>query len=176
MPKLRVITLLASLGLHAQTGVPAARAIASSDDIDHGARLFAANCALCHGPRGTGDRGADLARPRLTRAIDDTAMFQIVHDGISGTEMPANRAMTDHEMWQVIAYVRTLGRTAPEKVAGDAANGAAVFRSKGCMGCHAIGAEGGRLGPPLTEVGDRRGQHISVPPCSIPRRICPMAS
>ena len=156
MRRLRLLTLLASLGLHAQTGVPKADPIVSPGDIGHGARLFAVNCALCHGPKGTGGRGADLARPRLTRAIDDAALFQIVHDGIPCTEMPANRAMTDHEMWQVIAYVRTLGRAAAERVAGDAASGAGVFRSKGCMGCHAIGANGGRMGPPLAEVGERR--------------------
>jgi cytochrome c oxidase cbb3-type subunit III len=156
MRKLRLLTLLASLGLCAQTGVLKTNPLANPGDIDHGARLFTANCALCHGPKGTGGRGADLARPRLTRAIDDTAMFQIIHDGIPGTEMPANRAMTDHEMWQVIAYVRTLGRAAAEKVSGDPASGAAVFRAKGCMGCHAIGAAGGNMGPSLAEAGERR--------------------
>ncbi len=148
--------MLAALGLHAQTRVPKANPIASPGDMDRAARLFAANCALCHGPKGTGGRGADLARPRLTRATDDAALFQIIHDGIPGTEMPANRAMTDHEMWQVIAYVRTLGRAAAEKVSGDATSGAAVFRAKGCLGCHAIGPDGGRMGPPLAEVGQRR--------------------
>lgn len=129
---------------------------ASTDDTDRGARLFAANCALCHGPKGTGGRGADLAQPHLRRATNDAALFQIIHNGIPGTEMPANRAMTGHEMWQVVAFVRTLGRTATEKVPGDAQNGASVFRTAGCLACHAIGTDGGRMGPPLTEVGERR--------------------
>lgn len=141
----------------AQTVAPGAAALPNAGDIERGARLFAVNCALCHGPKGTGGRGAELAKPRLMRVTDDASLFQIIHDGIPGTEMPANRAMTDREMWQVIAFVRTLGRAAGETVAGDAAHGAALLRDKGCMACHAIGADGGRMGPPLTEVGEKRG-------------------
>src|SRR5215467_8597252 len=152
----KLFGLLAALSLHAQTGTPQASPFAKSGDADRGARLFAGNCALCHGPKGSGGRGPDLAQPRLTRASDDAALFQIIHDGILGTEMPANRAMTDHEMWQVIAFVRRLARTPVEPLAGDAARGAALFRSKGCVGCHAIGVEGGRMGPPLADVGERR--------------------
>lgn len=156
MRKLGLLSLLVSTGLMAQPDAPKANPFTSAGDIQRGARLFAANCALCHGPKGAGGRGADLARPRLTRATDDEALFQIVHDGIPGTEMPANRTMTDHETWQVTAYVRTLGRAAGEAVAGNPAHGAALFRDKGCIGCHAIGAEGGRMGPPLSDVGERR--------------------
>lgn len=149
--------LLVCSSLTAQTPAPQANPFASPGDIQHGARLFAVNCSLCHGQKGTGGRGADLTQPRLTRANDDAGLFQIVHDGISGTEMPASRSMTDREMWQVIAYVRTLGRAPAGNIAGDAAHGAALFRDQGCFGCHAIGAEGGRTGPPLAAIGERRG-------------------
>ena len=157
MRKLALLSALVCSGLPAQTEGRGATALPNTGDVDHGARLFAVNCALCHGPKGTGGRGAELAKPRLMRVTDDASLFQVIHDGIPGTEMPANRAMTDREMWQVIAYVRTLGRATGEAVAGDAAHGAALFREKGCIGCHAVGADGGRMGPPLTEVGEKRG-------------------
>lgn len=157
MRKRALSWLVALSPLMAQTPISETNLFTSTEDVGHGARLFAVNCSRCHGPRGTGGRGADLARPQLMRATDDRAVFEIVHDGIPGTEMPSNRTMTDHETWQVIAYIRTLGRWAGEKVAGNAARGASLFRDQGCLGCHAIGTEGGRLGPPLAAIGERRG-------------------
>ena len=146
------------VGVSAQTTeVPKHNPYTASSDVERGARLCAANCAPCHGPKGNGGRGANLARPKLPRAVDDESLFVIIRDGIPNTEMPGAWGMDDHEMWQTAAFVRALGRVAPEQVSGDPAVGAAVFRGKGCLGCHAVGTEGGRLGPPLTEIGDRRG-------------------
>lgn len=144
------------VGLSAQTAIPGQNPLTEPADMQRGARLFGLNCAPCHGPKGDGGRGPNLAQLKLPRANDDTALFQIIHDGIPGTEMPATKSLTDHEMWQVAAYVRTLGRVLREKLPGDPAAGAALFRAKGCFGCHAVGAEGGRMGPPLAEIGERR--------------------
>ncbi len=145
------------MGVSAQTDeVPKNNPYTAASDVERGARLFAANCAPCHGPKGNGGRGANLARPRLPRADDDKALFLVIRDGILNTEMPGAWGMTDHEMWQTAAFVHTLGRVGPEQVPGDPIAGAAVLRSKGCIRCHTIGTEGGRMGPPLTEIGDRR--------------------
>ena len=65
--------------------------------------------------------------------------------------------LDDHEMWQVAAYVRSLGHVAPENVPGDAQAGSRLFRTAGCLGCHQIALEGGRVGPSLTDIGSRRG-------------------
>ncbi len=154
--KFKFLPVLLLVRLGAQTDIPKQNPFTSPGDLARGARLFASNCAPCHGPQGNGGRGANLARPRLARAADDAALFQIIRDGIPNTEMPGAWSMTDHEMWQVAAHVRTLGRVAPETVPGDPAVGRDLFRSKGCAGCHAVGIEGGRLGPPLTELGERR--------------------
>ena len=115
-------------------------------------------CAPCHGPTGDGGRGANLARPKLPRATDDPALFRILSGGIEGTEMPGTWAMSEHELWQTAAFVRTLGRTAvEEQLSGNAARGRELFDGKGkCGGCHMVEGEGGRLGPVLTEVGARR--------------------
>jgi putative heme-binding domain-containing protein len=60
-------------------------------------------------------------------------------------------------MWQVAAFVRSLGRMAAEKVPGDPTSGRRLIESKGgCQRCHSIGGEGGATGPALTEVGSRR--------------------
>lgn len=155
--KISLLSVLVVMGLSAQdTEIPKNNPYAAASDVERGARLFAANCAPCHGPKGNGGRGANLARPRLPRAADDQALFLVIRDGILNTEMPGAWGMNDHEMWQTAAFVRTLGRVSPEQVQGDAAAGAGIFRSKGCIDCHTVRTEGGRMGPPLTDIGDRR--------------------
>lgn len=153
------IGLLAVLvfGLQAQTTeIPDKNPYTSPGDVERGARLFAANCSPCHGPQGNGGRGANLARPKLPRAADDKALFHVISEGIPNTEMPGSWSMNEHETWQVASFVRTLGRVAPEQVPGDPAAGAALFRARGCLNCHTVSTEGGRMGPALTEIGERR--------------------
>ena len=174
-PKLSLLPLLLILPLWAQTDadIPDKNPFTSQKDVERGKRLFGINCAPCHGPEGNGGRGANLARPKLPRATDDKALFLIIRDGIPNTEMPGTWSLSDHEAWQVAAHVRTLGRLAPEKVAGDPRNGRSVFRNKGCVGCHTVGVEGGRVGPPLTEIGERRSaaymrDAVLDPPAHLP--------
>lgn len=140
------------------TEIPTRNPYTSTADVQSGKRLFAANCAVCHGPEGAGGRGANLALPRLRRAADDRGLFLVIRQGLPGTEMPpAWWVLNQHEIWQVAAYVRSLGRVTVERIAGDAQAGGDLFRTEGCRTCHQVGAEGGRLGPPLTDIGSRRG-------------------
>ncbi len=159
------------------TEVPRQNPYTSAADVQRGKRLFAANCAVCHGPEGAGGRGANLARPTLSKAPDDHALFFIIRQGVPGTEMPpAWLVLNEHEIWQVAAYVRSLGRVAAEYVTGDARTGGSLFRTQGCVGCHQVGAEGGRMGPALTDVGSRRGAaflraKIVEPAASVPEEF-----
>jgi cytochrome c oxidase cbb3-type subunit III len=126
-------------------------------DLKNGQQLFMGQCARCHGPKGEGGRGAVLAQPRLRHAPDDQALFLVIRDGIKGTEMPPGYAVDTRETWQLAAYVRTLGRMAPETVPGDPTRGQELYRTKGhCGQCHIISGQGGSLGPELTEIASRR--------------------
>ena len=130
---------------------------ATPADIAQGKRLYLGHCAGCHGPAGEGARGAILARPKLPRAPDDAALFDVIRRGIPGTEMPTGYSMTEHEVWQVVAFIRTLGRTDVSAVIpGNAARGAELFAAKGCVHCHTVNMRGGRMGPALTDIGERR--------------------
>lgn len=140
------------------TEIPKHNPYTSAADVERGGRLFRANCGVCHGPAGAGGRGANLAQPKLQRAPDDHALFLVIRQGIPGTEMPPGWwVLDDHEMWQVAAYVRSVGRVAPENVSGNAQAGSCLFRTAGCIGCHQMALEGGRVGPALTDIGSRRG-------------------
>ncbi len=130
--------------------------VTTPDDLAAGERIYRIQCAYCHGTNGEGGRGATLARPRLLHAPDDQAMFQVIARGIPDSEMPGHW-FTAREIWQVVAFVRTLGRRAPEKINGDPASGERLYGGKaGCARCHTIRGRGGALGPDLTDIGARR--------------------
>lgn len=144
---------LAVQSLHAQKSNP----YTAEADIAQGGKVFDARCAGCHGFRGSGGRGTDLSQPVLPRAADDESLFRIIYRGIPGTEMPSASHMTEREVWQVAAYVRSLGRQAVEPVTGDPDRGRELFNGKGgCIQCHTVAGQGGRLGPQLTAIGLRR--------------------
>ena len=156
-------------GTEAKVKLPNGRA-----DLLNGEKLFQVHCALCHGPKGMGGRGPLLTRARLSRAPDDAALLKILEEGIRGTEMPGAGAMSEREMRQTAAYVRSLGKVAMKPVPGDAAHGAEIYRGKGnCAGCHAVHGEGGVEGPDLSGIGDSRSaaylrESIVNPGASVP--------
>ena len=128
----------------------------TAEDLMAGKLLFERHCAACHAPDGTGGRGASLARPRLRRAADNQALIGVIQRGVPGTEMPPTWQMTDREIQRVAGYVRTLGRTATEKLPGDVARGRELYVSTGCAQCHIVRGEGSGVGPELTDIGARR--------------------
>ena len=163
------------LALGAQVPAPhsAQPAHLTSQDLARGKQLFEAQCSPCHGIQGTGGKGANLVLPTLKHAADDAGLFSIIQDGIDNTGMPRTWQMTDHEIWLVVAHVRSLGRVAVEQLPGDPAQGRALFAAEGCGGCHIVNGVGGSLGPDLDEVGARRSsgrlrQSLLAPGSALP--------
>jgi len=128
---------------------------------DTGESLFRRQCVPCHGAKGEGGRGSNLAVRELPRAPDDLALSQIIRDGIPGTQMPGTR-MTAEENLALVAFVRGLGHAPAAPVPGDRANGERIFWSNGgCGRCHTVGPRGDRIGPDLTSIGARRSpEHL----------------
>jgi len=139
-------------GTEPKVKLPTSRA-----DLANGEKLFQNHCALCHGPKGEGGRGPMLARAKLSRAPDDAALAKVIENGIRGTEMPGADSMSEKEMRQTAAYVRSLGKVSQKPVPGNPERGAEIYRGKGaCATCHSIRGEGGISGPDLAGIGGRR--------------------
>jgi len=113
-----------------------------------GQKLFAANCASCHGMTGRGDgpmsaklnpKPPALADPVVMRAVTPEMMFRKIEIGVRGTAMPAFSSLSPGQRWDIIAYLTLLrGQRA------DASLGEGLF-GQSCAGCH--GATGGSDGP-----------------------------
>ena len=128
----------------------------SGADVEQGKKLYGGRCAGCHGPAGDGGKGANLAVAVLPRGAGDRELYRVIRYGLPETEMPGS-LMPEREIWQVAAFVRTLGRLQGEAASGDPKRGESLVIGKGgCLRCHAIGIAGGRMGPALRDVGARR--------------------
>jgi putative heme-binding domain-containing protein len=156
----QTLAVLLSVLLFPAAASPQTRALTAAQprDVAAGKRFFEAQCAWCHGTEGSGGSGPNLQRAALRHAKNDPELVRIVRSGIPGTEMPNFEISLTHRMaWQTAAYVRSLGRTAAQPIAGDPARGAAVYEKTGCASCHVVAGSGGVVGPDLTAIGALRG-------------------
>jgi cytochrome c oxidase cbb3-type subunit 3 len=124
--------------------------------ISNGGAMFRTRCAGCHGPDARGYIGPDLTGVWLTGNTDDH-LFDIVRRGIPGTEMTPTDPLRviDRDIWQVLAYLRTLSAVTAAPPTGDAANGERLFLAN-CSRCHKVNGRGGQLGPDLSRIGSGR--------------------
>jgi len=113
----------------------------------HGADLFAANCASCHGSAGAGDgpAAASLLPHPANLAANQYAparLAAVLWNGVAGASMPSFRDWPVRDLQDVSAFVTTLA-TAPA-VAADTdavAAGSKVFATN-CTSCHGPGGAG----------------------------------
>lgn len=124
-------------------------------DLIAGRKIFERHCGLCHGLDGRGGRGPNLNRAELERAPDDAALKTLIETGIA-PEMPEAWFLSEKEVANVAAFVRSLGKVTIEPLPGNVARGEKIFASSGCSGCHIVGGQGVGFGPELSDVGARR--------------------
>lgn len=87
-----------------------------SDAATEGATVFKVNCETCHGPQGHGDGPAGQALdpkpknlPDLAARVEDDYLFWRIAEGKPGTSMVAWKGiLTDEQIWQAVAFIRTL--------------------------------------------------------------------
>lgn len=125
--------------------------------VEAGRTQFSSGCAVCHGPTGQGGRGSRLADIERVRKMPDARMFEVIREGVAGTQMPPS-SLSDSQIWQLVSFIRSLNLSAVEQdVPGDVAAGELLFFASGqCSECHMIRGRGGLMGPDLSNVGARR--------------------
>lgn len=114
----------------------AALAAAGGDEelagyIASGNKMFHSMCVVCHGAGGVGIKGNGkaLASNEFVRSLDDDALLAFIKQGraptdpknTTGIQMPpkgGNPAMSDDDILDVIAYLRTLQGNSPRTAAG----------------------------------------------------------
>jgi ubiquinol-cytochrome c reductase cytochrome c subunit len=150
---LALLALITGIAAVAAPGSAQASTEVSADDVVEGERLFAANCASCHG---LDAQGQDGVAPSLVGVGAAAVDFQVGTGRMpmqaSGAQAPAKPVQfSQDEINQLAAWVASLGAgpaipTAEQvdPALGDPANGMLVFRTN-CAMCHGSIGGGGAL-------------------------------
>lgn len=159
-----LLLLITTLGLFAT-------ASAQGGDLTRGKKLYDQDCAVCHGDRAQGRVGATLAKDFPGIRVD-TLLKEIISNGVQGSVMPAwakpkGGPLSDAEVEDIVAYIRSLGNVAPTVPpapatkaaprpspiatfpAGDSKRGAQVY-TENCALCHGANGEG-RIGATISK-------------------------
>lgn len=119
-------------------------------DLASGKRIYAQQCASCHGAVGLGDGPAARQGPvpapaigtaKVMHDVSPALTYRIVSVGVPGTTMPGwAGTLSSAERWNVVAYVTSLRASATAVGTGEG-----EFTQR-CAGCHGVvGASDGPL-------------------------------
>lgn len=98
--------------------------------VAYGAKLFATNCAMCHGPEGKGDgpagqglnpRPRNLVEGKWTQGQGEIAHFKVVTNGIPGSSMAAFGHFKAADRWALVQFIDSIttnkSKDTPEQIA-----------------------------------------------------------
>lgn len=98
----------------------------TEDSVAKGKKLFATQCAMCHGKIGNGKgdlavvmhvNPPDLTRPETLSARTDGEIFTIINVGSPSMPGEAKR-LKKNQAWDLVNFLRTLEGKKPAKSAG----------------------------------------------------------
>jgi mono/diheme cytochrome c family protein len=139
-------------------------------------KLYASNCAGCHGPDGKIGPAVEIGDPVYLAIADDSVIRSVVSKGVPGTAMPAfaqsaGGMLTGAQVDAIVAGIRTqwakadvLGGADPPPYAasssagemGDAKRGKEVYAVY-CSSCHGPDGQGGSHGSSIVD-----GSYLSL--------------
>jgi mono/diheme cytochrome c family protein len=110
-----VLASISGLGF-SNLGVKEIAASEKGGDPVSGREIYVNTCIRCHGIDGKGALGIKLVPPPVdltsltVQSRLDGTLFRRIHEGKPNTAMGAWKySLSDEEIWDVLAYVRTLG-------------------------------------------------------------------
>jgi mono/diheme cytochrome c family protein len=122
------------------------------EPIAAGRQLFLKNCSACHGDTAKGGRAHDLTSVDWKHGSSLDALVKNIVNGIPGTQMPAF-PLPDPDARALAAFLLSLNADPAGRLAGDPANGRALFYGTGsCAVCHMFAGRGSIFGPDLTGI------------------------
>jgi Tol biopolymer transport system component/mono/diheme cytochrome c family protein len=93
----------------------------NAETIQEGQKLYAANCAACHGSTGKGDgpaaaglnpRPADFTQHMGPGKHTDGQIYLWIKNGFPNSAMPAwDQRLSEQQIWQLVSYLRTFNAT-----------------------------------------------------------------
>jgi len=138
-------------------------AVPDAEAAARGQKLFATNCAFCHGMKATGgDTGPDLLRSSVVLHDQKGELVgQVVHNGRPDKGMPAFAGFTDVQLYDLAEFLHQRVEETANRgtykllnvVTGDPKAGEAYFNGPGkCNTCHSVTADlahiGSKFSPP----------------------------
>jgi putative heme-binding domain-containing protein len=126
--------------------------------IETGARLYGAQCSVCHGANGDQVNGVDLRANKFLTVRSDEDLARVLATGRPAAGMPSFAVLHTDESRAIVAYIRSnFDATAEGVTIGDAKRGAAIFDGRGgCTSCHRVNGRGAYTATDLTEIGSLR--------------------
>ncbi len=154
--------------------------------LAHGEELFeTVGCRGCHKLGGVGGViGPELDKVGARRSPDWLRAHFLEPAAVTpGSGMPPQK-FSESDVEAIVLFMLSQtgadlpGFYASMKVIPSAAEGRHLFQIKGCIGCHSLGGQGGKVGPSLDDVGLRRKpewiiQHFRDPQTVSPGTVMP---
>lgn len=94
----------------------AAEGDAAIGDAARGEKLYTAQCAKCHGAKGTGGKYNALANPELLAAASDEFLAYTIEHGRSGTPMSAFSQLKKQDVDDLLALLRSWQKAPDQKL------------------------------------------------------------
>jgi cbb3-type cytochrome oxidase cytochrome c subunit len=158
----------------------------AAPELAQGQGLFeTSGCRGCHKLGGVGGNiGPELDKVGTRRSPEWLKKHFLTPSAVTaGSAMPPQKFADTNLEAIVLFMLSQTGETAPGyyasmKVIPSADEGQHLFQQKGCIGCHSVGGQGGKVGPALDDVGMRRApewmlQHFRDPQSVTPGSVMP---
>lgn len=92
--------------------------------VQAGAKLYATDCAGCHGPNGQGMGTFPALSKGPTQAAPDGEVFWFITTGAPDKGMPPWSSLSEQQRWQLVTFLKSLKTSAN---AGSSSSRAAAF-------------------------------------------------
>lgn len=93
----------------------------SSAAAKAGAAVYAAHCAKCHGANGEGSGNIAALRTGAAQQAPDGEVFWFITHGKISDGMPAWESLPKTERWQLVTFIKSLGKESTKSAVGSTA-------------------------------------------------------